>query len=98
MDNVTLTMNQDLQLQVAAVLDQGTAKVVNGAAAAVVYNPTTGAIEAMYSNPSFDPNPLVSENTKTENFAWNPNLTRRARPSSRAPTTRPAPPARASRW
>ncbi len=27
----------------------------------MVLNPTTGAIEAMYSNPTFDPNPLVSE-------------------------------------
>ena len=25
----------------------------------MVLNPTTGAIEAMYSNPTFDPNPLV---------------------------------------
>jgi peptidoglycan glycosyltransferase len=68
-DNVTLTMNQNLQLQVAEALNQGAARGVNGAAA-VVYNPTTGAIEAMYSNPSFDPNPLVSENTKVQNYAW----------------------------
>ncbi len=65
-DNVTLTVNQNLQLQVATALDQ-LAPGVNGAAA-VVLNPTTGAIEAMYSNPSFDPNPLVSQNTKVQTF------------------------------
>jgi peptidoglycan glycosyltransferase len=78
-DNVTLTMNQNLQLQVAEALDQGTARGVNGAAA-VVFNPTTGAIEAMYSNPSFDPNPLVSENTKTQNYAWNTYLAQAGQP------------------
>ena len=67
-DNVTLTVNENLQLQVATALDEW-APGVNGAAA-VVLNPTTGAIEAMYSNPSFDPNPLVSQNTKVQTFAW----------------------------
>jgi penicillin-binding protein A len=67
-DNVTLTVNENLQFQVATALDQ-LAPGVNGAAA-VVLNPTTGAIEAMYSNPSFNPNPLVSQNTNTQKFAW----------------------------
>ncbi len=67
-DNVTLTINSSLQQKVAAALDTGAANV-NGAAA-VVYNPTTGSIEAMYSNPVFDPNPLVSENLTTEKNAW----------------------------
>ncbi len=67
-DNVTLTVNENLQLQVAEALDQD-APGVNGAAA-VVWNPTTGAIEAMYSNPSFNPNPLVSQNSKVQNLAW----------------------------
>jgi penicillin-binding protein A len=67
-DNVTLTVNQNLQLQVATALDQG-APGVNGAAA-VVLDSATGAIEAAFSNPSFDPNLLVSQNTKVQNFAW----------------------------
>jgi penicillin-binding protein A len=67
-DNVTLTMSAKLQEQVAAALNAGD----NGAlgAAAVVLNPTTGAIEAMYSNPTFDPNPLVSASSATQKAAW----------------------------
>jgi penicillin-binding protein A len=77
-DNVTLTMNQNLQFQVAQTLDQ-LAPGVNGAAA-VVLNPTNGDIEAMYSNPSFDPNPLVSENQKTQEAAWNALLVQPGNP------------------
>jgi peptidoglycan glycosyltransferase len=77
-DNVTLTVNENLQLQVASTLDEF-APGVKGAAA-VVYNPTTGAIEAMYSNPSFNPNPLVSPDTKTQNFAWKAYLAESGNP------------------
>ncbi len=38
------------------------------------WNPTNGNIEAMYSNPSFDPNPLVSPNLTIEQFAWDTYL------------------------
>jgi len=65
-DNVTLTMNSQLQEQVATAIGQ--TGVIG--AAAVVLDPTTGAIEAMYSNPTFNPNPLVSENTATQTAAW----------------------------
>jgi len=68
-DNVTLTMDSRLQTQVAAALDQHAPGVLG--AAAVVLNPTTGAIEAMYSNPTFDPNPLVSQDPAKETAAWN---------------------------
>ncbi len=78
-DNVTLTVNENLQLQVAEALNSGTAAGVNGAAA-VVWNPTNGNIEAMYSNPSFDPNPLVSENLTTEQYAWDTYLTQTGNP------------------
>jgi penicillin-binding protein A len=78
-DNVTLTVNENLQLQVAAALNQGTAQGVNGAAA-VVWNPTNGNIEAMYSNPSFDPNPLVSPNLTTEQYAWETYLAQPGNP------------------
>jgi peptidoglycan glycosyltransferase len=78
-DNVTLTMNENLQLQVAQALDTGTAKGVNGAAA-VVLNAQTGAVMAMYSNPSYDPNPLVSQNPQTQKFAWDSYLAESGQP------------------
>ena len=67
-DNVTLTIGTKLQTQVAQALDSHAPGVLG--AAAVVLNPATGAIEAMYSNPTFDPNPLVSEDLNTETKAW----------------------------
>lgn len=67
-DNVSLTVNSQLQLQVAAALDQLAPGVLG--AAAVVLDPSTGAIEAAYSNPTYDPSPLVSEDVPTEKKAW----------------------------
>jgi peptidoglycan glycosyltransferase len=78
-DNVTLTVNENLQLQVATALNESTARGVNGAAA-VVFNPINGDIEAMYSNPSFDPNPLVSQNLNTEEFYWKAYLAQSGNP------------------
>jgi penicillin-binding protein A len=77
-DNVTLTVNENLQLQVASTLNEFAPGVLG--AAAVVYNPTTGAVDAMYSNPSFNPNPLVSPNTKIQNFAWKDYLAQAGNP------------------
>jgi len=70
-DNVSLTVDTRLQSQVAAALDQHAPGVLG--AAAVVLNPATGAVEAMYSNPTYDPNPLVSQNLAKETAAWNIN-------------------------
>jgi peptidoglycan glycosyltransferase len=67
-DNVTLTMSSKLQLQVATAINKDAPGVTG--AAAVVLDPTTGAIEAMYSNPTFDPNLLVSPNSATQAKAW----------------------------
>ncbi len=67
-DNVILTVNSHLQQQVAAALD-GNAPGVQGAAAAVI-DPSNGSILAAYSNPTYDPSPLVSEDIKTEKQAW----------------------------
>jgi peptidoglycan glycosyltransferase len=67
-DDVTLTIGTKLQTQVAQALDQRAPGVLG--AAAVVLNPATGAIEAMYSNPTFDPNPLVSQDLAKETQAW----------------------------
>ena len=77
-DNVTLTVDSRLQEQVATALDSGAPGVIG--ATAVVLNPTTGAIEAMYSNPSFDPNPLVSQDLTTERNAWQAYLAQPGNP------------------
>jgi peptidoglycan glycosyltransferase len=57
-DNVTLTVQPYLQ----QTAEQALANVVgdNKDGAVVAVDPATGAIEAMYSSPSFDPNPLAS--------------------------------------
>jgi penicillin-binding protein A len=69
-DNVTLTISTTLQSQVAQILDgvQQTDKAP--VEAAVVVDPKTGAVEAMYSNPTFDPNPLASPDGATEKSYW----------------------------
>jgi len=68
--NVTLTISTSLQSQVAGAVD---ATNVNGSApqaGAVVINVKTGAIEAMYSNPTYDPAALASPDVTTEKYAW----------------------------
>jgi peptidoglycan glycosyltransferase len=70
-DNVTLTINSHLQNEVAGVMDgiqQGGGAPVEGA---VVIDPKTGAIEAMYSNPTFDPNLLASTSATTVQNNYN---------------------------
>jgi peptidoglycan glycosyltransferase len=62
-DTVTLTIST--QLQQAAV-----AALAGRFGAIVALDPQTGAVLAMYSNPSFDPSLLASLNTKTEAFAF----------------------------
>jgi peptidoglycan glycosyltransferase len=69
-DNVTLTINSHLQSQVAAAVDATDAGGQAPQAGAVVMNVKTGAIEAMYSNPTFDPTGLVSPDTAIERFTW----------------------------
>jgi peptidoglycan glycosyltransferase len=74
--NVTLTINSHLQSQVAAAVDATDAGGQAPQAGAVVMNVKTGAIEAMYSNPTYDPTGLVSPDTAVERFTWaslNPN-------------------------
>ena len=62
-DTVTLTLSSKLQ-QTAQQALAGR----NGAIVAL--DPTTGAILAMYSNPTFDPNPLAVNNATTEALAF----------------------------
>jgi len=62
-DSVTLTLQPALQ-KIAA-------KAMGGQdGAAVVLNPTTGAVLAMYSNPTYDPTLLTSDDPTTELKAW----------------------------
>ena len=67
---MTLTINSHLQLQVAGIMDQVKAQDGAPEEGAVVFNPKTGAIEAMYGNPTFDPSGLVSQNSKVEAITW----------------------------
>jgi peptidoglycan glycosyltransferase len=61
--SVVTTLNSDAQ---RAAFDG-----LNGRNGAVIaLDPTTGAILAMVSSPSFDPNPLASTNTATERSAY----------------------------
>jgi penicillin-binding protein A len=62
-DTVTLTMNSVLQKDAVAQLRGRDGAIV-------VLNPTTGAVEAMYSNPTYDPNPLAVNDTKTEQLGF----------------------------
>ncbi len=65
--NVTLTIGTKLQTQVAqAVTATGAPE-----AAAIVIDPKTGAIEAMYGTPTFNPTELASPDTKAETYYWN---------------------------
>ena len=74
--NVTLTVSSTLQSQVAQAVN---ATNVNGSApeaAAVVIDVKTGAVEAMFGNPTYDPTLLASPTIATEKYAYaslNPN-------------------------
>jgi peptidoglycan glycosyltransferase len=61
----TVTLTLDSQLQATARFALG-----NRTGAVVALNPSTGAVLAMYSNPSYDPNPLASHDAQTVRRAW----------------------------
>lgn len=62
-DTVTLTLQPALQ-KIAQ-------NALNGQdGAAVVLNPTTGGVLAMYSNPNYDPTPLTSSDFTVASAAW----------------------------
>ncbi|MGD0312884.1 MAG: penicillin-binding transpeptidase domain-containing protein [Acidimicrobiales bacterium] len=69
-DNVTLTVGTQLQSQVAAAVDATNAHGLAPEAGAVVIDPKTGAILAMYGNPTFDPSGLVSPKAGVEQATW----------------------------
>jgi peptidoglycan glycosyltransferase len=62
-DTVTLTISTTLQAAARAALGGRDGAIV-------ALDPQTGAVLAMYANPTFDPNELASLNPKTELFAW----------------------------
>jgi penicillin-binding protein A len=66
-DNVTLTIEPNLQ-QVA--WNALTATAGNNDGAVVVLNPKTGAVLAMVSNPTYDPNQLASPSITAEQAAY----------------------------
>jgi peptidoglycan glycosyltransferase len=75
-DNVTLTVGNKLQQAVANDITQLPAMappevpVANTQASAVVLDPKTGAILAMFSTPTYDPNAFVSQDGKAVEAAY----------------------------
>ena len=61
--NVVLSLRVDVQLIAKAALGSQAGSVV-------VTDPRTGALIAMYSNPSFDPQPLAGHNPKLVQADW----------------------------
>jgi penicillin-binding protein A len=73
-DNVTLTIQPKLQAAMATALNNIPQTGVSSPVSAVALDPTTGAILAMYSTPTYDPNPLASEDIKTETAAYQADI------------------------
>jgi penicillin-binding protein A len=66
-DNVTLTVEPALQ---QAAWDALTSTAGNNDGAVVVLDPKTGAVLAMVSNPTFDPNAMVNTSLSSEQLAY----------------------------
>jgi peptidoglycan glycosyltransferase len=66
--NVVLTLSQ--RAQDAAIQGLADNDVGSTRGAAIAINPKTGAIQALVSMPSFDPNPLSSHDTKAAQAAY----------------------------
>ena len=62
-DTVTLTISTKMQLAAKAALGRQTGAIV-------ALDPQTGAVLAMYANPNYDPNPLVSLNPTVSQNAF----------------------------
>ncbi|MGI8775770.1 MAG: peptidoglycan D,D-transpeptidase FtsI family protein [Actinomycetota bacterium] len=85
-DDVVLTLNSQLQKVAREALGDNRGSVV-------ALDPSTGAVKAMWSNPSYDPGPLADHNTKKERKYWR-SLKPRSRTSPLIPlaTSRVYPP------
>jgi peptidoglycan glycosyltransferase len=67
----TKSPTENLRLTVSDKLQQVAATALAGRQGAVVaIDPSTGAILAMYSNPSYDPSPLAAHNQTNVQAAW----------------------------
>jgi len=105
-DDVTLTINPTLQKTAQEAL--ASASGVNKDGAIVALDPQTGAVLAMYSNPTYDPNPLASPSSTIQTEArlaylakdaegFSPRCPSPPRPSSpRARRSRSSPPPRST--
>ena len=69
--NVILTVNSGLQLKVAGIVEGINKNGSAPQASAVVINVKTGAIEAMYGRPTYDPAGLVSQDPKVVLATYN---------------------------
>lgn len=67
--NVLLTISRRAQETAYAQLTDNRVGATKGAAVAI--DPRTGAVQALVSMPSFDPNPLASHNTEQAQAAYN---------------------------
>jgi peptidoglycan glycosyltransferase len=75
------TVTEDLTLTLTQRLQQVAATALGSKVGAVVaLDPSNGAVLAMYSNPSYDPNPLASHSGTAERAAWTANQASPARP------------------
>jgi peptidoglycan glycosyltransferase len=63
-DTVVLTLSDKLQSLAKQALGSNDGAVV-------VLDPSSGDVLAMYSNPTFDPNPLASQSLAEEDAGWN---------------------------
>ena len=71
----------DLTLTVNSAMQQAAATALKGNVGAVVaLNPKTGAILALYGNPTYDPNALASHNVNDVLKAWKANLANPSNP------------------
>lgn len=66
-DSLVLTLDPTMQKAAQQALNSIVGPNKDGAIVAI--DPTTGDIEAMYSSPTFDPNPLASANVSAEQLA-----------------------------
>ena len=73
-DNVTLTVRPKVQAAMANALNNIPQTGIASPVSAVALDATTGAILAMYSTPTYDPNPLVSQDTKVANAAYQADI------------------------
>jgi penicillin-binding protein A len=69
--NVLLTINSGLQLKVAGIVEGINHNGSAPQAGAVVINIKTGAVEAMYGRPTYDPVPLTSQDAKVVTAYYN---------------------------